>query len=634
VITAIANLAKGWTKGEIAALVARNDAKYAITLRIEIVERGWQYSGASLEENKGSEQYLYGDSPHWPGLFITGRLSQTDIKKVKKTLKTLKDESATADSINKAKNEIADFQRRKVSWISRGTILSSDDLLSKLPPARKEALIFIKELVNQKIERITADILKVIEEFEPIKGESGELLLTLKFKDGSTEYYAGDVQEYREIFKSAMTRPRKRSSGERNGAARCTVCNRQALQDVFEHPPLPFFTLDKPNFVPSGDPSFGFRVFPLCPNCYLDLRLGQAFIEQNLDFSIPNSKGKGASLKFWLIPVLSNAPFVQDFLDDLNRGGVYLKNLRSLCEKMELITRRDTQTSTFESFLSFVAVFYTVDKQGHMRLISSEQGIFPKRLRQLVETKTQVDRLHPFPREHVRFGFPLLRDFIESPKTEGWYSQVAAILSSIFLDRELDSEFIWKLLAEKVREETKGKTPPENLKQIILKALAVIDYLALLGLINVHSESIRYMNTQTMGGEMVDDVRRFLDSHSKLLANGTLRAVCAVGVGVGILLEVQRKRPGRSMPFWGRLNRLEIDLDRIRTFFPQVVTKLQQYNEHDYDQLLNFLGAEEISKLDPIAKDLPMDLISLVFAVGISEGHMIFGLTKKEGSND
>jgi CRISPR-associated Csh1 family protein len=614
--------------------MAQSSAKYAIVLEIGLKENSWQYMGASLEESKGSERYLYGDSPHWPGLFITGRLSQTDIKKLKRTLKTLKDGSATAESITKAKNEIADFQRRKVGWISCGTILSSDDLLSKLPHGWKEALTFIKELVNEEIECITADILKVIEEFEPRKGESGELLLTFKFKDGSTEYYVGDVKEYREAFKSAMTRPRKRSSRKRNGAARCTVCNRQALQDVFEHPPLPFFTLDKPNFVPSGDSSLGFQVFPLCSDCYLDLRLGQAYIEQNLDFSIPNSKGKGSSLKFWLIPVLSNTLFVQNFLDDLNRGGVYLKNMRSLCGKMEVVTRIDTQTSTFESFLSFAAVFYTVDKQGHMRLISSEQGIFPKRLRQLVETKTQVDRLHPFPREHVRFGFPLLRDFIESPKTEGWYSQVAAILSSIFMDRKLDSEFVWKLLAERVREETKGKTPLENLKHIILKALAVIDYLALLGLIDVHSESIRSMNTQTTGNEMVDDVRRFLDSHSKLLANGTLRAVCAVGVGVGILLEVQRKRPGRSMPFWGRLNRLEIDLDRIRTFFPQVVTKLQQYNEHDYDQLLNFLGAEEISKLDPTAEDLPMDLISLVFAVGISEGHMLFSLTKKEGSND
>jgi len=632
-ITAIANLAKGWTKGEIAALVAQTDARYAITLRIGIVNKSWQYLGASLEENKGSEKYLYGDSPHWPGLFITGRLSHIDIKKVKKALKTLKDGQATEDLINKAKNEIADFQRRKVSWISRGTILSSEDLLARLPSPRKEALTFIKKLVNEEIERITADVLKVIEEFEPRQGEPGELLLTFKLKDDSKEYYVGDVQEYLEIFKSVMTRPRKRFSGKRKGATRCTVCNRQALQGVFEHPPLPFFTLDKPNFIPSGDPLLGFQVFPLCSDCYLDLKLGRAYINQNLDFPIPNSKGKGSTLRFWLIPLLINTIFVQSFLDDMNRGGVYLKNLRSLCGKMELITRLDTQSSAFESFLSFAVVFYTIDKQGHMRLISSEQGIFPKRLRQVVEAKTQVDTLYPFHRERIRFGFPLLRDFIEKPKTEGWYSQIAAILSNIFLDRKLDSEFLWKLLAEKVREVMNSENQLENLKCVGFKALAVIDYLAQLGLIDLPSESTVYMSMQT-DGDAVDEARRFFNSHSKLLANGTLRAVCAVGVAVGILLQVQRKRPGGSMPFWGRLNRLEIDLDRAGTLFPQVVTKLQQYNEHDFDQLLSFLGAEEISKLDPAAKNIPMDLISLVFAVGISEGYMIFNLQKKEGINE
>jgi len=459
------------------------------------------------------------------------------------------------------------------------------------------------------------------------------LLLTFKLREGSKEYYVGDVQEYVEMFKSAMTRPRKRSSGKRRSATRCTVCNGLALQGVFEHPPLPFFTLDKPNFIPSGDLSLAFQVFPLCSSCYMDLRLGQAYIEHNLSFSIPNSKGKGSTLRFWLIPVLNNPSFVQDFLDDVNRGGIYLKNLKSLCEKMELIARLDTQSSTFESFLSFAAIFFTIDKQGHMRLISSEQGIFPKRLRQIVETKTNIDRLYPFHRENIRFGFPLLRDFIEEPKSEGWYPKIATILSSIFLDRKLDSGFVWKLLAQKVRETTDSKTQLEDLKRIILKALAVIDYLAQLGLIDLPLESIRYMNMQT-DNDVVNEVRKFLDSHSELLSNRTLRAVCAIGVGVGILLQVQRKRPGGSMPFWGQLNRLEIDLDRARSLFPRVIMKLQQYNEHDYDPLLNFLGAEEISKLDPTAKNIPLDLISLVFTVGISEGYMIFNITKKEVSND
>jgi hypothetical protein len=60
---------------------------------------------------------------------------------------------------------------------------------------------------------------------------------------------------------------------------------------------------------------------------------------------------------------------------------------------MDFISRFDTDSNEFEAFLSYTAVFYTVDTQGHMRLISSEQGIFPKRLRQILEAKARVDAI-------------------------------------------------------------------------------------------------------------------------------------------------------------------------------------------------------------------------------------------------
>ena len=72
-ITAIANLAQGWQNGEIAALVAKTNAKYAIVLEIEILGANGQYRGAGLEENKGAERYLYGDSPLCP-CFLAGML--------------------------------------------------------------------------------------------------------------------------------------------------------------------------------------------------------------------------------------------------------------------------------------------------------------------------------------------------------------------------------------------------------------------------------------------------------------------------------------------------------------------------------------------------------------------------------
>ena len=67
-----------------------------------------------------------------------------------------------------------------------------------------------------------------------------------------------------------------------------------------------------------------------------------------------------------------------------------------------------------------------------------------------------------------------------------------------------------------------------------------------------------------------------------------------------------------------------IDLEKVQSLFPQVITKLQQYNEHNYDQLITFLGSEEVSKIDPRANDLPNDLVNLVFAIGLTEGHMIY----------
>lgn len=621
-ITAIANLAQGWQNGEIAALVAKTNAKYAIVLEIEILGADGKYCGAGLEENKGAERYLYGDSPHWPGLFVTGRLSQMDVQKVKRAIKIQTDKHAAEESIKKAKADIADFKRKKVSWISHGTIISSKELTSKLPQPQKTAFLLIGKIVDTEIERITTDILRIIEDFSPKKDESGELLLTFKLRYDSEEFYMGDINEYVNIFKLAVIQSRCQGIKSKNKAVACTICNKVNCAGVFEHSPLPFFTLDKPNFIPSGDPLLGFKVFPLCPDCYMKLKCGQAYVEQNLSFTIPNSRGKGASIRFWLIPVLNNQ-LSQEFFAEMNRGGLYLKNLRTICERMDFITRFDTDSSAFEAFLSYTAVFYTIDTQGHMRLISSEQGIFPKRLRQILETKAQVDSLYPFKREKIRFGFPFLRDFIERPKSEGWYSQMATVLGSIFLDAKLDSEFVYAIIVSKVREVATQNRTLESLKDIVLKALAVIDYLLLLDLFELPMEDVNYMTTQTIDGK-TDEVRKFFDSHSKLLANGTLRAICAVGTAIGILLEIQRKRPGGSMPFWGRLNRLELDLDKVQSLFPQVITKLQQYREHDYDQLLSFLGAEEVSKMDPGAKDLPTDLINLVFAVGLTEGHMIY----------
>jgi hypothetical protein len=117
-------------------------------------------------------------------------------------------------------------------------------------------------------------------------------------------------------------------------------------------------------------------------------------------------------------------------------------------------------------------------------------------------------------------------------------------------------------------------------------------------------------------------VKAFLDGHPTLLRDETLRAVCATGIATGILLQVQFDRTKGNMPFWTRLNRLEMGLDRIRQLFPQILNKLHEYDVHTYDELLSYLGSSEVSRLGT-TEVANKDLLNFVFAVGLSEGYFI-----------
>ena len=75
---------------------------------------------------------------------------------------------------------------------------------------------------------------------------------------------------------------------------------------------------------------------------------------------------------------------------------------------------------------------------------------------------------------------------------------MATLLGSIFLDTKLDADFVYAFLVSKVREIANENRTLESLKDIVLKALAAIDYLLLLDLFELPVEDISYMSTQTI----------------------------------------------------------------------------------------------------------------------------------------
>jgi CRISPR-associated protein Cas8b/Csh1 subtype I-B len=118
------------------------------------------------------------------------------------------------------------------------------------------------------------------------------------------------------------------------------------------------------------------------------------------------------------------------------------------------------------------------------------------------------------------------------------------------------------------------------------------------------------------------------------LSDATTRAIFATGVCVGILLEVQQQLYDKVAPFWNRLNRLNLDLERVKELTPEVKSKLSMYRQRRYDTIVNYLNVNEISKINWSSR-ISKENINFIFTVGLSYGYMLKrGYLKTQGLDD
>ena len=625
-ITAIAALGRALSgKTDSEAWLDHTNAKIVLALRFSLETNEANYIDIDIEEKKDDNLYLYRrDLTGKPGLFLTGRITRFDLQTLQKQLNLLKKDEKDKET----RKSIDDILRRKLDWFSKGSIITDNNLLAMLGKNSRVILESIIKEMEKESKQIHSDFLKKVKNIEP-----EEMLVTVKLVRGSKEYHIGEFPDFVEIFKRASIRTKQ------SGMATCSVCNKRGDMAKFSHPALPFVTLDKPSYIPYGDPEQAFKVFPLCVDCYTDLRNGTKFVEQNLDYSVSSIQGRKGEVNFWLIPVIENPGLTMSFMRDLGKSGtrvagkgsaqlLYLSNLRDMCSTMGVITALAAEDfDSRDSYMTFAALFYTKDKQGHMRLISRSEGIYPKRLRYVTCIKQTVDSMYPFTVVGTRFGFPLLRECLASPRagsrsvSEGWYKDLASTLGDIFTGRPLNKQLVYQAAIRRIQDVVRKQTNLSVIMDTSFKALSLIEYVEHLDPSETEEKASMDISRESVKNDAVLQVKSFLDTHSKLLMNETLRAVCAAGIATGILLEVQ-KTTRKSMPFWGRLNRLDMDIERIRQLFPEILNKLHEYDFHTYDELLAYLGSQEISGLN-LQQDPPKDLINLAFAVGISQGYLI-----------
>jgi CRISPR-associated protein Cas8b/Csh1 subtype I-B len=409
--------------------------------------------------------------------------------------------------------------------------------------------------------------------------------------------------------------------------------------------PLPFFTLDKPSFLPELAEDNADKAFPLCANCYGNIQKGARFVEQNLIFGIPNTRGS-KRIFFWIIPILHEPSLVKEFLRKPKSGLESFKEMlefsgraetaRDIDVKMSRTKEDDEDDAIASSFLTYSAIFHYYNQQKHMRLLGTVDGIYPSRLRELSEKKLEVDKIAINCGYNASFHFGLITDFIEQD-TEGWMRIMTYAMSRIFTNKQLGGHFVSKILINAAKEPFRkrllqsSKPGQEAWYEIMLKATITLEYFyrvrALLSMENRPESTLPNDEKARMAAN-------FLNSHSGMLHNKNLRAICAIGIAVGIVVKAQQRYLG-SDSFISRLNRLEMDYQRLKGLFPLVFIKLKYYKAEEYAELLTYLGNEEISNLDR-TQQVDNETMNLIFSIGMCHGFTIFGTTiqgKTTGDN-
>jgi CRISPR-associated Csh1 family protein len=597
----------------LSSLLTRVSARHVIGIIFENIDSNKiKYQKSELGEFSSPLWYLYRrDFSGRPGLFLTGNISRQDMEKIKKIV---------SHSRNLERPEVQKFVRDKILWFPHGKLVTNDSLLNSLNEYRRNELSEIFREFHERGQEISKDVLKILAKDEP---ERTLLTIMIQKSGNRSPQFVGQIQEYKKFFKRGVLSKKDEAAEQLT----CSVCNRKEFIQTFVEKPLPFYVADKPMFFPDANPKQSRKGFPLCDKCYLETQKGIRFIEDKLNYSISSIQSNKSEINFWLIPHLNDYELIRQFKNDLDKNkNLYLNSLKDLCSTLRTIAKHDHhERATTESFLRFSALFYTFDSHALVRVINYIQGIYPSQLQKIFEVKDKIDQTYPFQIISKRYkqgnffvGFPILVLFYKDTSPQ-WQSQIISMLEKIFTGQQIPVDEVIRNINIKIRELSLASFDLKSLSQTVTLGLMLLEFL--INLNGIERDERLSQNPASTIRE-VEDIQKFIDSHTNILSDDTTRAIFATGICVGILLEVQQQLYDKAAPFWNRLNRLNLDLERVKELFPEVKSKLSMYHEKGYDTIINYLSVNEISKIN-WSSTISKENINFIFTVGLSYGYML-----------
>ncbi len=494
----------------------------------------------------------------------------------KKTLKYLYREKAsqgahytpTARIAGSAEDDVRKtFDNRLGKWFDRlkrehSTWLNNSTFFKKL-----------YEAFNNNKDSIKNDLVNLRMQYE----DGG--FVTLIFYQGGEKKYLGDIDDFVEYLQEFSRDKYSEVASEGN----CCLCN--AKTTVFgDASPITFYSLDKPGYIAGGmKKEKGYKNFPLCFECLLQLNEGAAYMRELLEFRF-------AGMRYYLIPeVIYKQDELLDKIMDIyysfwqeGEGKVSLSQADRIAADEEDILG---YLKDVEDIVSLKFLFFQEQSKKFIILLLMED-ILPSRIRTLFAAKQRAEDHFIFKDQKfsakliqdVRFNYGVLRKLF--PTVKGFLE----IVNKTFKDEKIDKQFILELIMDRLRAIFNDN---RYMKIEVMQTFICLLFLSELGVLKNTGGDLGLMNkeNEVMAAEDLDlRVKRFFEEFSSTIDNDAKKAVFLTGVLAQHLLSIQNADRGAT-PFRSQLKGLKMKETDVRALLPKIQQKLEEYDSNYYTRL-------------------------------------------------
>ncbi len=551
-------LIKKENRPPLSILTQNSKAKYVVGIVLNKSGNNYDYETIRIEEydSINFEKYLYrrGESQ---GADVTPTCKITDIDKT--------------------------FKKKFLHWFSESNSYNlSEEAIKEIEG--------IKKVLEKNQEIILKDIKNTINAFSDNEIKGGTLL-TLLFKENDEIQYLFDLKIFRSILvdRSNFRYYNKYGLQSIGKNKICSIClNNEDEVYGFTSDIFPFYTLDKSSFAPSLNQKNGWKLYPVCAKCALNLEEGKKYIEKFMNL---NFYGR---YRYYLIPKFMNL-VEENYYDSIfDLFEVYAKDPSFSKEKrgwigdltytedriLELISEQ-------KNFLTLNLVFYDKPNPKELKILLNIGDVLPSYLNKLFETKKRVDNIEIFYNNQISFNFEILYNIfvrsMEKDKSKKFYIDT---IGRIFTGKKINYNLILFFLIKRIRKNFSNNinTKDMTLKGFIL--LLYLDALLILDKSNAGESMEKSLNQDVFEekNEIVHIANKVFNQYGSFFNSDIKKAIFLEGVLTQKLLNIQY-RDKKSTPFRNKLNGLKLDEKRIKTLLPQIQAKLEDYGKNYYKEI-------------------------------------------------